>query len=594
MHRIKLLDEDTINKIAAGEVIERPASAVKELVENSIDAGAKKILIEVAEGGKSLIKVTDDGSGIEAEDLPLAFQKHATSKIAGANDLDRIETLGFRGEALASIASVARSIEVHTKTRSASTGTYLRMESGRIVEVKDIGCPIGTSIAVGELFYNVPARRKHLKGKDAELVHVVDAVTEMAIINYEISFELFSGRRTLFRSSRSSSWDDVLLKVFDLKTMKGMTPFSAEGRGWRLCGAAGDPLSTRSSPDRIFVFVNGRPVYSRALTSALRDAYRSIIPTGRSPIAVLSLEISPELVDVNVHPTKREIRLLREEEISAAITCAVGKALMAKAAEAEARPPGEMPRVEIPSTKGSVVSHSSEQKTLPLDVTATGSDVEMPVSPSSYSPALESAAAVVSDIPAAGSVPQIKILGQIRKLYILAESDQGLLIIDQHAAAERIRFERLKELYSEKRISQELAEPVTIELAPNEQILIGSWKDVLQEIGFEIEPFGGKTYHVRAVPAVGRRIESPEAVHDVLRSLFALGKVGVMDTSREDILKLLACRGSIKSGRELSLPEMNALIKKLYACQNPLTCPHGRPVMVALTPEELERLFFRR
>lgn len=580
MPKIRLLDEDTINKIAAGEVIERPASAIKELVENSIDAGATKILIEVEEGGKSLIKVTDDGCGIEAEDLPMAFQKHATSKITGAKDLERIETLGFRGEALASIASVAKSIEVTTKTRSAPTGTYLRMESGRIVEKKDIGCPIGTSIAVRELFYNVPARRKHLKSREAELVHIVDAVTEMAIINHVISFELFSGKRTLFRSSRSSSWDDVLLKIFDLKTLKGMMPFCAEGRGWRLKGAAGDPLSTRSSPDRIFIYVNGRPVYSRALTAALREAYRSIIPTGRSPIAVLSLEIGPELVDVNVHPTKREIRLLREEEISAAITYAVSKALRTKP---EAEPLRETPRVEMPAMQGTVITQSSEQKTLPMEV--TGGEVEMSVA---------SEVSVASGAPVATEVPQIRILGQVKKLYILAESDQGLLVIDQHAAAERIRFERLVQLYNRKRISQELAVPVTIELAPSEQILIESWKDTLQEIGFEISPFGGKTYHVRAVPAMGRRLENPEAVHDVLRALFTLGKVGPKDTSKEEILKLLACRGSIKSGKELTHPEMNALIKDLYACQNPLTCPHGRPVVVVMTQEELERLFSRR
>jgi len=570
MPKIRLLDADTINKIAAGEVIERPASAIKELVENSIDAGATKILIEVAEGGKSLIKVTDDGCGMEPEDLSMAFQKHATSKITGAKDLDRIETLGFRGEALASIASVARSIEVYTKTRSASTGTYLRMENSRIVEKKETGCPAGTSISVRELFYNVPARRKHLKGREAELVHIVDTVTEMAIINYGISFELFSGRRTLFRSSRSGSWDEVLLRIFDLKTLKGMMPFHAEGLKWRLLGAAGDPMSTRSSPDRIFIYVNGRPVSSRALTAALREAYRSVIPSGRSPIGVVSLEIVPGLVDVNVHPTKREIRLLQEEEISASLTSAVSEALREKA---EAKPLKEMPRTEPPATQASVIVQKSEQKMLPLDGAAASEEVEVSV---------------------ASEVPQVKILGQVQRLYILAESDQGLLIIDQHAAAERIRFERLKALYSQKKISQELAEPVTIELAPNEQVLIESWKDVLQEIGFEISPFGGKTYHVRAVPALGRKVESPEAVHDVLRALFTLGKIGPDDTSKEEILKLLACKGSIKSGRELSMQEMTALLRDLYACNSPLTCPHGRPVIVAITQGELERLFLRR
>jgi DNA mismatch repair protein MutL len=578
MNKIRLLDANTINKIAAGEVIERPASAVKELVENSIDAGATKILIEVAEGGKELIRVTDDGCGMEPDDLPMAFQNHATSKIAGAKDLDRIETLGFRGEALSSIASVAGGVEVHTKTRSALTGMCLRLEGGKIVGQKEIGCPIGTSITVRELFYNVPARRKHLKGAEAELAHIANAVTEMAIINHNISFELFTGKRSIFKSNRSGSWDGVLLNIFGLHALKAMAPFSAEGRGWSLKGVAGDPLSTRSSPDRIFIFVNGRPVSSRVMAFALREAYRNIIPAGRSPIAVISLEIEPGLVDVNVHPTKREIRLLKEEEISAALTTAVSGALQS---HAEVRPLGEHPRTEIPAMRPEVISQKSDQRTLPLD--AIGQEVEISL-----------AANTTDTADTAPHTRQMKVLGQIRKLYILAESDQGLLIIDQHAAAERIRFERLMEKHRRKKIAQELAVPVTIDLSPGEQILMESWMDALKDIGFDISPFGGKTYQVRSVPATGYRLESPEAVHDILRSLFTLGKAGPGDTSKEGMLKVLACRGSIKSGRELSMPEMTALLKDLNACQNPLTCPHGRPVAVVLTPEELERLFFRR
>jgi DNA mismatch repair protein MutL len=227
MAKIKLLDEDTINKIAAGEVIERPASAVKELVENAIDAGASRISVEVEDGGKSLIRVTDDGCGMDREDLPLAFQKHATSKIRDAEDLENIHTLGFRGEALASIASVSRSVEVRTRPRGAISGTYLCMESGRVVETKETGCPEGTSITVWDLFYNVPARRKHLKGKDAELVYITNAVTEMAIINYAIAFDLFSGKRQLFKSVKSANWEDVLLRILGLKTLRAMTPLQA-------------------------------------------------------------------------------------------------------------------------------------------------------------------------------------------------------------------------------------------------------------------------------------------------------------------------------------------------------------------------------
>ena len=568
MAKIRLLDEDTINKIAAGEVIERPASAVKELVENAIDAEAGKVLVEVVEGGKSLIKVTDDGSGIDPEDLPLAFQKHATSKIRESKDLEKICTLGFRGEALASIASVSRRVEVYTKTRSALSGAYLLMENGKIAEIKEAGCPAGTSISVQDLFYNVPARRKHLTSAEAELVHITNAITEMAIINYGISFELFSGRRNLFKSVKSATWDDVLLRIFGLKTLKAMAAFRAEGRNWRLYGKAGDPFSTRSSPDRIFVFVNGRAVTSKTLAGALRETYRNIIPAGRSPIAVIALEISPELVDVNVHPAKREIRLLREEEISAGLAKAVAVALQTRAEPAQAQ------SAMLPSTEprsGVTIAQSCEQRTLPLEL---GDRVEAAV--------------------AAGEQPRMKILGQILDLYIVAEGDQGLMLVDQHAAAERIRFERLRTLFRQKRIKQELAEPIAIELSPSEQILIRSWQETLQEMGFEIVPFGGNTYSVRAVPALGHRLENTEAVHDILKDLFASGRVGPDSTSKDEILKLLACKGSIKSGKKLTAAEMHRLLVDLYTCQNPFTCPHGRPVIVIINPSQLERFFARR
>ena len=568
MPKIKLLDEDTINKIAAGEVIERPASVVKELVENSIDAGATRILIEVVDGGKSLVKVTDDGCGIESDDLPLAFQKHATSKISEASDLERISTLGFRGEALASIAAVSRSVEVYTKTEASRTGSLLRMEGGRMAEIKEAGCPRGTSIAVRDLFYNIPARRKHLKGALAELVHITDLITEMAIINHAISFELFTGRRTLFKSAASSSWDDVLLRVFGLNAVKSMAPLQAEGRGWRLCGVAGDPLTTRSSPDRIFIYVNGRAVASKPLAAALREAYRNIIPVGRSPVAVVSLEISPDLVDVNVHPAKREIRLLREEEISGALQRAVSEALQSHARVH----PIETPPSKLPTQMAAIAPSGSDQRTLPLQI--GGEEVELPV--------------------AAADKPPLKILGQVLDLYIVAEGEAGLMLIDQHAAAERIRFERLRRLYSQKKISQELAEPMAIELSPSEQILMESWQETLCEIGFEIAPFGGNTYTVRAVPALGKRLESTEAVHDILRDLFASGRVAPDSTNRDEILKLLACKGSIKSGRVLDMEEMRKLLEDLCLCQDPLTCPHGRPVMIVIDQSQLERLFARR
>jgi DNA mismatch repair protein MutL len=573
MAKIRLLDDDTINKIAAGEVIERPASVVKELVENSIDAGAGKVLIEVADGGKSFIRITDDGCGIDSQDLPLAFQKHATSKISEAKDLENIATLGFRGEALASIASVSGSVEVKTKTKGSLSGTYLRLEDGKIAETKEVGSPVGTTITVWNLFYNVPARRKHLKGVEAELVHITDIVTELAIIHYDVSFELFSGKRTIFKSIKSSSWDDVLFRLFGLKTLKGMARLEAQGQGWSLAGVVGDPLAVRSNPDRIFIFVNGRAVSSRALQAALREAYRNIIPMGKSPVAVVSLKIDPQLVDVNVHPAKREIRLLHEGEIGSALTSAAARALEEHARSAPMERPGEVAREvdeeeeALAPARQATIAESCEQSTLPL---------EMPLA------------------EVQPQRPSLKILGQIKELYIVAESEDGLVLIDQHAAAERIRFELLQERYSSKKIRQEMVQPISLELSPSEKIMMNSWQETLQDIGFEILPFGGNSYTVRAVPALGRRLESAEAVHDILRDLFTSGKVSPNSTNKDEILKLLACKGSIKSGKELNYAEIKRLVEKLYLCNNPLTCPHGRPVMVTIDKNQLERLFARR
>ncbi|HWQ19900.1 MAG TPA: DNA mismatch repair endonuclease MutL [Methanotrichaceae archaeon] len=596
MPKIKLLDEDTVNKIAAGEVIERPASVVKELIENSIDAGATRILIEVDDGGKGLIKVVDDGCGIDPDDLALAFQKHATSKIAGAEDLHRITTLGFRGEALSSIASVARVVEVTTKTRSALTGTYIRLENGRQVEMKEIGCPAGTSIAVRGLFHNVPARLKYLKSAATELSRVLDLVTEMAIINHNVSFDLFTGRRSHFKSNRSQSWDSCLLRVFGLDVLRTMIPIEVESRGVTIKGSAASQLFSRASPDWIYTYVNGRPVNSRALIGALREAYRSLIPSGRNPIAVVSLEIDPGMIDVNVHPTKREIRFLREDEIVEALTGAVSSALRSRELSPTSEP-GQVAAYPERPGPGLKIKSKEEQRVLPLDLgTSPAGTASLSLAKGAEElPAdqpVEQSAERPMDRPA--EKPRFNILGQVLRLYIVAEGEEGLVLVDQHAAAERIRYESLLERYRTRTISQELIEPVNIELSPKEQVLLESWSGMLSEIGFDISHFGGSTYNVRAVPALGYRLERPEAVHDILRDLFFQGKVSPDSTSRDDVLKLLACRGSIKSGHEMSLEEMRTLMKDLYACQNPSTCPHGRPVAAVIDQVQLEKIFQRR
>ncbi len=598
MTRIKLLDKEAVNKIAAGEVIERPASVVKELIENSIDSGATRILVEVAEGGKRLVRVTDDGCGMDREDALLAFEKHATSKISGADDLERISTLGFRGEALSSIASVAKSVDLTTKVRSEDlgvTGTHIRIEDGRIADEGEVGSPAGTTIEVRELFRNVPARRKYLKSGRAELARIVDVVTSYAVINHHISFELFSGNKTLFKSVRSESWNDPILRILGSDVARNLIPITAESKHVSVTGAVGRQTVTRSSPDWIMTYVNGRFVRSRALSRAVNEAYRTLIPSGRYPIAVISLRIDPSMVDVNVHPAKMEVRFLREEELAEMLTDAIHRALQ-KAEEKESAPRQmkALQATELGVSEGdgkadeAAAVHGPAALAGPVGPVeeGTGGEVQRTLPLTSGRERL--------DLDVAPLPGGLRVLGQALKLYIVAEGAEGLVLVDQHAAAERVRYENLAKKHVSGTISQELISPVTLELSPKEEVMLEDWGEVLEEMGFEIYPFGGNAYNVRSVPAIGQRLESPEVVHDVLRDLFALGKVGTEATAKDEILKLLACRGSIKAGHEMTWKEMHDLLRELFACENPKTCPHGRPTTVTISPVQLEKIFGRR
>ena len=581
--KIRLLDRDTVNKIAAGEVIERPASIAKELIENSIDAGATRIRIEVAEGGKRLIRVTDDGCGIVKEDVVLAFQKHATSKISGAEDLDRIDTLGFRGEALSSIASVARSVEVHTKVRSsdlAAGGVRIRIEDGEVAEKTEVGCPAGTTIEVRDLFYGMPARRKYLKSARSELARITDVVTSYAIINPQIAFDLFTGKRTIFKSVRSEGWDDCILRILGTDVARNLVPVNSESRQMTISGVVGRRSLTRSGPDWIMVYVNGRAVRSRVLTRAVTEAYRTLIPSGRYPIAMISLKIDPALVDVNVHPTKREVRFLREEDVAGAVVEAVSRALLVKDVEAS---DGQMRALEA----GEETGREDDGRPDPCPVVDQDAQRTLPLTSGAES-------RLEQDLSFGPEKTKLRVLGQVLRLYIVAEGPEGLVLVDQHAAAERVRYEHLKKMHAAQSLSQELITPINLELSPKEQLMLEDWNELLARMGFEIHPFGGKTYNVRSLPAIGTRLEDPQSVHDVLRDLFAMGKVSCKSTSEDDVLKLLACRGSIKAGCEMTWKEMHNLLKDLFSCQNPKTCPHGRPTVVTISSAQLEKIFGRR
>jgi DNA mismatch repair protein MutL len=605
MAKIKLLDPEAVSKIAAGEVIERPASVVKELVENSIDAGATKILVEVVDGGKSLIRVTDDGSGMDRQDASIAFEKHATSKISDASDLERISTLGFRGEALSSIASVAKSVDLVTKAKSSGVGvpgTHVRVEGGRVVEVGDVGAPAGTTVEVRGLFGEIPARRKYLKSGRAELARIAGVVTSYAVICHRISFELFSGDRTVFKSVRSESWNDPILRILGRDVARNLVSIEGESKSVSVTGSVGRETATRSSPDWIMIYVNGRLVRSRALTRAVAEGYRTLIPTGRHPVAVVSIRIDPAMVDANVHPAKTEVRFLKEEEVAAMVTDAI-RAALTKAGGGV--PPPQT--VEGPAQTDLFVSGVG------TEVSAPGPEAAGPVSSGEAGkgggydlgggfvsdlqktlPLYSGKGRLDLEIEAEPLPGGLRILGQAHTLYIVAEGPGGLVLVDQHAAAERVRYESLKKKYDAGTISQELIVPVTLELSPKEAVLLEEWGSTLAEMGFDVQPFGGNAYAVRAVPAIGVRLERTEAVHDVLRDLFALGRVGTEATAREEILKLLACRGSIKAGHDMGWKEMHDLLRGLFATDNPRTCPHGRPTVVILSIAELEKIFGRR
>jgi len=602
---IRILEPGTVNKIAAGEVIERPASVIRELVENSIDAGATKILIEVAEGGKRLIKVADDGCGMDRDDAVLAFEKHATSKISDAEDLDNITTLGFRGEALCSIASVARSVTLKTKTKSdnpTASGTHIQIEAGVVKGVKDTGCPLGTTIEVRDLFYNVPARRKYMKSARAELARITDLVTSYAIINHHMSFELFSGKKTIFKSVRSNSWNDAILRILGNDVARGLIPIETRSDHVTISGVVGKHIFTRSSPDWVMIYVNGRKVRSRAMARAVAEAYRTLIPRGRHPIAVISLQVDPAQVDVNVHPAKREVRFLREEELARVVTDAVCEVLQSvegtetspeqvKALQKSLEPDNGV--YEGTEETGSDKGAGSSEKTQDL----ISSEGEMTKRSREIQKSLPFAAIEpkdVSKLDLENSKMGLRVLGQILKLYIVAEGSEGLVLVDQHAAAERVKYERLQKKHRTGMISQELIEPLNLELSPREQVMLEDRAPLLEEMGFEIVPFGGNAYNVRSVPAIGTKLERPEAVHDILRDLFSLGKVSIDATTRDDVLKLLACRGSIKAGHEMTWKEMQQLLRDLSGCENPKTCPHGRPTMVTISPAQLEKIFKRR
>jgi len=577
MGNIRILDEASINKIAAGEVIERPASVVKELIENSIDAGADTIRIEVIKSGKSSIRVMDNGSGMSRDDAAMAFVKHATSKIRNIEDIETVRTMGFRGEALSSIAAIA-SVEIITKTKDELSGTKVTIQGGELVSIAETGAPDGTTIVVNDLFYNTPVRKKYLKSDTTELTRIIDTVSRIALGHNRISFSLFNNGKEVLRSP-ATELHHTLIHIYGEEVARAMLPVDLESALVRITGFISKPSLTRGSLDFQSFYINNRNINSRAISFALRDGYGTLIPKGRFPVAVLKIYVDTREVDVNVHPTKNQVRLSHEREICDMITQAVKNALSSKDLTPEIKAPSQQP----------LLYETPEADTCLAKETGTGfkpsaKDTERRLRKSER-------AGLDNENKQTVETPDIKVLGQVDNLYILAGTKNGLMVIDQHAAHERIFFEQIRE--SKRDDSQELIVPINIELDSREKVLIKDTIPYLEEFGFRISEFGPGSFAVTAVPVVMGNLEDPQMVHDIISDILSEGKVKEETGIFERVTRSIACRSALKAGADCSIPQMEGLIKQLFRTENPYTCPHGRPVMVSFNRQELDKLFKR-
>ncbi|MDP2841879.1 MAG: DNA mismatch repair endonuclease MutL [Candidatus Methanoperedens sp.] len=571
MGRIHILDEATVNKIAAGEVIERPASVVKELIENSIDAGASDIRLEVHRGGKKLIRITDNGCGMNSEDASLSFVQHSTSKIRKIEDLDNVMTMGFRGEALSSITSVAK-VEIVTKTKDELAGTKVIVHGGKLIGISDTGAPDGTSVTVEELFFNTPARKKYLKSDSTELSHIVDTVTKNALGHNNVSFSIFHNGKELIRSP-ASQLKETILHIYGQEVSKAMLPVNFNSRFAIITGVVSKPEVTRGNMDAHSFYINSRNVTSRALGFALRRGYGTLLPQGRFPIAVLKISVDTREVDVNVHPTKNQVRLSHEWEIAEAVTLAVNDAL----SDQDLVPP-------VKTTQSLLY----EKIDSPTVIREEDTKFRVPVKDTQRRLRRTE---MGTDSKSDTEKPQVKVLGQVDALYVIAETKDGLMIIDQHAAHERILFEQVRD--SKREDSQELIVPINIELNPKEKVLMKECIPYLEEFGFLISEFGADAFAITAVPSVLGRLEDPGLVHDIISDILSEGRIKEGTGIFERVTKSIACRGAIKAGADCSPEQMGRLIEQLFKTENPYTCPHGRPTMVSFNREELDKLFKR-
>ena len=595
--RIQRLSPRLISQIAAGEVVERPASIVKELLENSLDAGATSIRIEVEQGGVRLIRVRDDGRGIHPDDLPLALVRHATSKIASFDDLQQVASLGFRGEALPSIASVAR-LTLTSRIPGRTDGGRIEGDGGDVVgEPIPAAHPAGTTVEVRDLFFNVPARRKFLRAERTEFGHVEEAVRRLALSRFAVGFGLWHNRRTVFDLAPAADQSARTRRVAELcgnELAAASLPVAKDAAGLRIWGWLGLPSIARAQPDLQYFFVNGRPVRDRTIAHAVRQAYRDVLYQDRHPAVVLHLELDPALVDVNAHPAKHEVRFREPSLVHETVRRLVQTAL-AEARPGEAPPPVVRAGERLWPGAGGRDAVSADpffagQRPLSLEVRERLANYGRlhPASPPEAFPADDEAPSVAEPPPLGHA------LGQLHGRYILAENAEGLVVVDMHAAHERILYERLKASLAEGGLqTQILLVPVTLAVGPRERQRVEEFGALLVRAGWSIEALGPETLAVRQIPALLAGSDIAGLVRDMLADLVAHEATDRSETAILALLASLACHGAVRANRPLDLLEMNALLRDMERADRGGQCNHGRPTWVQLKLDELDRLFRR-
>ncbi|GIN61620.1 DNA mismatch repair protein MutL [Robertmurraya siralis] len=606
MGKIIQLDDLLSNKIAAGEVVERPASVVKELVENALDANSTIIEIEVEEAGLAKIRITDNGDGIEESDVLMAFQRHATSKIKNDQDLFRIRTLGFRGEALPSIASVSR---IEIKTSTGEEGTRLVLEGGHVEIFEKASSRKGTDIIVTDLFFNTPARLKYMKTVHTELGNITDIVNRLALSHPEVSFRLIHNDRKLLHTNGNGDVRQVLAAIYGLNIVKKMIPIEATSLDFTIRGWLALPEITRASRNYITTMVNGRFIKNYPLVKSIQEGYHTLLPIGRFPIALLNVEMDPILVDVNVHPSKMEVRFSKEAELNHLVTETIKNAFHQKELIPEGlkREPKQVERSEQPSFDFEHLPVAKEaQPTFSFEempqVEVQETIRELPSKPveSNAQPAIEEE--MIAQTPATVSkdeanvesrVPPLYPIGQMHGTYILAQNEKGLYIIDQHAAQERIKYEYFREKVGQVESElQEMLVPLTFEYSADEAIKIMEHKEQLEEVGVFLEPFGINSFIARSHPQWFPTGLEKEIIEEMLEQLLTMKKVDIKKL-REEAAIMMSCKASIKANHYLQMSEIQALLDQLRRSSDPFTCPHGRPIIIHYSTYEMEKMFKR-